>query len=410
MAWEKTTFERQALYEEIWAEPMTTVAQRYALSDVGLKKICVKLDIPVPPRGYWARLKAGQLPEKPPLPKSDGPSTFERSWRVDEPNKELENRLANARLEEAPLPLLSGATYSAPSGLADLGKEATSIAKAMAKFKEVDGLVSLSDKSWAEISVSEGSRVRALMLLDKVAFTIKAAAGVFHAKAITQVERPYHSRRDSDEGRGSFEIHGTRYFVRIKERILKEEIIEPPPLSPKKRSTRYAYEPDFSAFYRPKKYSFTPTGKLQLQIYRASFSYEIAKTEDTANTVVEDKIFTLIEKVEKIALTAKVEEQLRHERKLESERKSKIWQARKANKDKLLKELDEYEQMARDLDRAESLRRLMEKIRGLPESQSEPKEKHIAQLTLMADWLDPIVGRPWPKVDDVPDNNPHSSW
>jgi hypothetical protein len=56
MAWQNTTFERHALYAEIWAEPMTSVAKRYGLSDVGLRKICLKLDVPLPPRGYWARL------------------------------------------------------------------------------------------------------------------------------------------------------------------------------------------------------------------------------------------------------------------------------------------------------------------------------------------------------------------
>jgi hypothetical protein len=42
----------RALYNEIWAEPMTTVAQRYGLSDVDLRMICVELDVPLPPRGY----------------------------------------------------------------------------------------------------------------------------------------------------------------------------------------------------------------------------------------------------------------------------------------------------------------------------------------------------------------------
>jgi hypothetical protein len=58
----KTT--RDKLHEEIWTEPMTKVAERYGLSDVGLKKICVKHRIPTPPRGYWARSKAGKKNKK----------------------------------------------------------------------------------------------------------------------------------------------------------------------------------------------------------------------------------------------------------------------------------------------------------------------------------------------------------
>lgn len=61
--------ERTKLFNEIWNEPMTTVSQRYGLSDNGLRKRCLNLEIPVPPRGYWAKLKAGlQVPPKPALP------------------------------------------------------------------------------------------------------------------------------------------------------------------------------------------------------------------------------------------------------------------------------------------------------------------------------------------------------
>ena len=42
---------RDQLYEQVWMEPMTKVAARLGLSDVGLAKICYQAEIPVPPRG-----------------------------------------------------------------------------------------------------------------------------------------------------------------------------------------------------------------------------------------------------------------------------------------------------------------------------------------------------------------------
>ncbi len=60
---------RNSLYAEIWADPVTIVAQRYGLSDVGLAKICRKLSIPLPSRGYRAKVKAGRVMKKIPLPK-----------------------------------------------------------------------------------------------------------------------------------------------------------------------------------------------------------------------------------------------------------------------------------------------------------------------------------------------------
>lgn len=60
---------RDQLYEQVWSEPMTAVARRFSLSDVGLAKICRKMRIPVPGRGYWARKAAGQPVKQVPLGK-----------------------------------------------------------------------------------------------------------------------------------------------------------------------------------------------------------------------------------------------------------------------------------------------------------------------------------------------------
>jgi hypothetical protein len=60
---------REELYAQVWAEPMTKLAQRYGLSDRGLAKICTRTGIPVPGRGYWARVQSGQVPRQAKLPK-----------------------------------------------------------------------------------------------------------------------------------------------------------------------------------------------------------------------------------------------------------------------------------------------------------------------------------------------------
>lgn len=38
---------RVELYELVWAKPMTHLAKQLGLSDVGLRKICVKFGIPL---------------------------------------------------------------------------------------------------------------------------------------------------------------------------------------------------------------------------------------------------------------------------------------------------------------------------------------------------------------------------
>jgi hypothetical protein len=47
---------------------MTHLAKEFGLSDVGLRKICVKYGIPLPQRGYWSRLQFGKQDPRPELP------------------------------------------------------------------------------------------------------------------------------------------------------------------------------------------------------------------------------------------------------------------------------------------------------------------------------------------------------
>src|ERR1039458_6436355 len=63
---------RQTLYQSVWAQPMTKVAAGIAISDVALRKICVKHDLPVPGIGYWAKIAAGKTVTQVPLPPISG--------------------------------------------------------------------------------------------------------------------------------------------------------------------------------------------------------------------------------------------------------------------------------------------------------------------------------------------------
>lgn len=59
---------RQALYDRVWSEPMKAVAPEFGMSDVALRKHCTRANIPVPERGYWARLRAEKSVIKVALP------------------------------------------------------------------------------------------------------------------------------------------------------------------------------------------------------------------------------------------------------------------------------------------------------------------------------------------------------
>jgi len=61
-------FTRLELYDLVWSRPTRTVAASLGVSDVGLAKTCRKAEVPIPPRGYWARKPDEQRLLRPALP------------------------------------------------------------------------------------------------------------------------------------------------------------------------------------------------------------------------------------------------------------------------------------------------------------------------------------------------------
>jgi hypothetical protein len=59
---------RSALFDRVWSEPVEQLAKEWGLSGRGLAKACHRLQVPVPPRGYWAKAQHGQQMRRPRLP------------------------------------------------------------------------------------------------------------------------------------------------------------------------------------------------------------------------------------------------------------------------------------------------------------------------------------------------------
>lgn len=66
-------FSRKELYEKVWETPMESLAEEFGMTGRGLSKLCKRHEIPTPPRGYWAKVHAGQKLPKSPLLKPQRP-------------------------------------------------------------------------------------------------------------------------------------------------------------------------------------------------------------------------------------------------------------------------------------------------------------------------------------------------
>lgn len=90
---------RSQLYDLVWSKPMLQLAEELGISDRGLAKKCKRHKVPVPYRGYWAKIEAGKKARKYPLPKSDD-DHLDHIYFV----KEVEPQKAIKKIVDFPLP------------------------------------------------------------------------------------------------------------------------------------------------------------------------------------------------------------------------------------------------------------------------------------------------------------------
>src|ERR1043166_7559675 len=80
----RVKWDRQELYEKVWQFPIRKLAEEYGISDVGLAKVCRKLQIPLPGLGHWTKIACGHMIPRPPLPEAENLPVLIRQIREPE--------------------------------------------------------------------------------------------------------------------------------------------------------------------------------------------------------------------------------------------------------------------------------------------------------------------------------------
>lgn len=63
-------FTRKDLYNLVWSASLVSLSKKYNISDNGLRKICVRMNIPLPKAGHWIKLQFGKKVRITHLPES----------------------------------------------------------------------------------------------------------------------------------------------------------------------------------------------------------------------------------------------------------------------------------------------------------------------------------------------------
>jgi len=257
---EVKVYERDKLYEQVWGEPMRAVAKSYGVSDSYLARICRELGVPLPGRGYWAKVRAGKAPRKLKLPrlKKGQKDRVVSLHRTPTPRRQLD------------LPPDAALAVTAPIVVSDELTEphrlVATAARRLAKAKPSQGVVAGRPLGLIDLTVSPASLDRALRIYDALLKALAQAGLKF------EVTGPAETVRDSwgrEIKRGPDRL--TRVCCQeewiafaLWEKVSRTEDPKPE-VKPQRSVWGTTYTP-----WQPTTYTYTPTGQLVLQMTEAS--------------------------------------------------------------------------------------------------------------------------------------------
>lgn len=158
---EAKTFTRLQLYELVWKRPLRDVARDLGISDVALGKACRRHAIPLPGRGYWAKIAAGHKLTPIPLPASHNVKSHISFTPIDPPPPpaplpEVPNQLK----EHLERPIVLSALDAPHSLVKQLQRQLQK------RTADVYGLRSAGSERGCSVTVSSACEKRALAILD----------------------------------------------------------------------------------------------------------------------------------------------------------------------------------------------------------------------------------------------------
>lgn len=258
------TLSRGALFERVWSTPVRVLAAEYGISNIGLAKICRKMDIPMPGLGYWARVAHGQKPKKTKLPKATA------STRTEYVLQPLPKKAPTEAIPRAP-----GTLPDVPIAEAlrsrDLQEAIRSLLATLNTSKpERDGQVRLPGHGGSFVRLSLPAKERALLILDGLAKALELRG---HQMRFTERQSNYQP----------YKLIAVVNDIEVQMGIVEPLIRSEHRLSPEEQArfkrTGYSWGPA---------YDFTPSGRLIFSM--GGYSGTSYKWSDGARKKLEEQL------------------------------------------------------------------------------------------------------------------------
>lgn len=267
----RVTVSRQDLYDQVWSTPMTKLAIQYGYSDVGLRKICIKYQIPTPSGGYWAQKQFGKAPEPTPLPECDDPKlqTITFIELEIEPRKEPEPIQLDSDLADALRKCQSMPKVQLADDYRKLHPNIRMTKDRLEAYKPDANGIKHSfnyDRSGVfQVDVSQACVKRAILILDALVKGLEALGATLVNDAKSQERSLW------------FELCNERVWsIRVRERVKRV---------PKKHDPTKLWD---------SQNALVPTG--QLIIAREGFENEVCRDSPSGKKRIEDCLNEVLEK------------------------------------------------------------------------------------------------------------------
>lgn len=345
---------REALYNLVWARPIQQLAQTFGISDVGLAKICKRMEIPRPSRGYWAKIEARKSPLKPALPQLSREGVDQVEFTPTQrrprskPTREIPKVMVTDTLSE-PHPLVSRTLTALMHGKPD-----------------ERGVVVPRKNNVLDIRVHRNTIDRACRILDAL------------IKALGALDYPI-SIQAGDKTTTSVVVNGETLKISLVEKFARTDHV----LTPHEQA-HYGQ----LLVHIPPHYDYHPTGILSFCIEKAVYGSQ-CRWADTKHHKLEERLGIFIQGLDTAAVRMKewreederrkIEYALKEKRRIEEEKRLHLEQSKA---DKLNRDVQAWVEAGRIRAYVLELQKVSANVAGIKD--------WIAWAKSRADAIDPL--------------------
>lgn len=391
-------YDREKLYNEVWEQPVTKVAEQYGVSDVAIAKVCRKMRIPVPGRGYWRKLQTSQKMKKIPLPKyKDCPKVL----RACKPQEEVEQKevvrlvpeafvLEKQLLQQEESPEMhiefDPSVSISNKYVKQTGKKLEKSKKQYSKASGFGRCYSSDDKAF-EVSVGPDNIPRVLAILQTLCNELEKRGYSIGVKPKEPTTSPQYQQY------GYFQKEPIPIYIRMLDAFITIKTTEKSKkvtLSEKERKNTY------------QDYEYNPTGELCFEITNSSYeSYARTKWKDGKKQKVQDSLHEIIISLIKVATMQKEDNAQAAER-------HRLWEIeeKKRREQERLKKIEQerIDIMLKDSERLVGFKQLKDYVKVITAVGKERLEYDYpdSDFSKWVEWAEGILERNDPRSWDLP--------